>query len=69
MSSKFKNACLEISDKLSNISYDNGDASDVGNEIGIILAKYFDDNHFGWDKEGFISGLNHGISISDGTHG
>ena len=69
MSHKFKNICSEISERLSNIPYESGDASDIGNEIGIILAKYFDDNDFGWDKDGFISGLNHGISITDGTHG
>lgn len=67
--SKFKNACSEISERLGNLPYDNADMSDIGNEIGIIIAKYFDDKDFGWDKEGFISGLNHGISLTDGTHG
>ena len=46
-----------------------GDLSDVGNEIGIIIAKYFDDEDGGFDKESFLSGLNHGISLTDGTHG
>ena len=66
--SKFKNVCLEISNKLSTLHYESGDISDIGNEIGIILGKYIDENDHGWDKEGFISGLNHGISLTDGTH-
>lgn len=65
---KFKNVCLEISETLDNLPYDNADISDVGNEIGIIIAKYFDNNDFGWDKDEFIYGLNHGISLTDGTH-
>jgi hypothetical protein len=67
--SKFKNVCSEISERLSNLPYDNADISDVGNEIGIIIAKYFDDKDVGWDRHGFIDGLNHGISLTDGTHG
>jgi len=66
--SKFKNVSLEISNKLSTLQYEWGDISDIGNEIGIILGKYIDENDHGWDKEGFIAGLNHGISLTDGTH-
>ena len=43
-----------------------GDLSDVGNSIGIVIAKYFDKDI--GDKEDFLAGLNHGISITDGTH-
>ena len=48
---------------------DMGELSDVGNEIGIVIAKYFDEEDNGFDKEAFITGLNHGISLTDGTHG
>lgn len=65
---KFKTAYLDIIDSLNNIKYDNGDASDIGNEIGIVMAKYFSDEDFGWDKDGFLSGIKHGISLTDGTH-
>ena len=41
--------------------------SDIGNEIGLIVAKYLTDSP-GWDKESFISGIKHGISLVDGTH-
>ena len=65
----FTHILNRIKTQLESVSYDNGDVSDVGNEIGIIITKYFDDKDFGWDKNGFIDGLNHGISLTDGTHG
>ena len=58
----------KISEKLSSLPYKNGDISDIGNEIGIILGNYISKEN-GWDKDSFISGLNHGISLTDGTHG
>ena len=65
---EFKKACKEISERIANLPYENGDVSDIGNEIGIVLGKYMSENSFGWEKEDFISGLNHGISIANGTH-
>jgi len=41
------------------------DLADVGNEIGIVIGKYTDDNN---TIEDFISGLRHGVSLSNGTH-
>ena len=41
------------------------DLSDVGNEIGIVIGKYTDDNN---TIEDFISGLRHGVSLSNRTH-
>jgi hypothetical protein len=64
----FKIPCKEISERLSDLPYENGDIGDIGNEIGVILGKYMKENSFGWEKEDFISGLNHGISIANGTH-
>ena len=69
MGKEFKNLRMEISETLSNLKYDNGDASDIGNEIGIILGKYIKENEMGWELDSFISGIKHGISITDGTHG
>lgn len=66
---EFKEVCTELSERLFNIPYDNGDMSDVGNEIGIIIAKYFNDEDNGLDVDSFITGLRHGISLTDGTHG
>lgn len=47
------------------LPYD-GDISDLGNEIGYIIADYFDDE--GNDLDTFIMGLKHGVSIKEGTH-
>lgn len=46
----------------------HGDLSDLGNEIGIIIGQYTNDK-MGYEKDDFVSGIRHGISISDGTHG
>jgi hypothetical protein len=43
------------------------DLSDLGNEIGIALAKRISKN-LGYDLESFISGVKHGVSLIDGTH-
>jgi len=44
-----------------------GDLSDLGNEIGIVIGQYTNDK-MGYEKDDFVSGIYHGISISDGTH-
>lgn len=61
--SDFKKVCKEISERLSNLNYGQGDSSDIGNEIGIVLSEYLVDGSFGWEKDDFISGLNHGINL------
>jgi len=63
---KFEVINKELVDTLSNLKYKNGDLSDIGNEIGIIIAKHFDDVN---DLDGFICGVKHGVSLTDGTHG
>ena len=60
---KLKKVCLEISERLSNLPYDDGDGSDIGNEVGIIIAKHFSEDH-GWDMNGFLFGVNHGIDLT-----
>ena len=65
---EFKEVCTELSKRLSNIPYNNADMSDIGNEIGIIIAKYFNNEDNGWDVDSFTTGLRHGISLIDGTH-
>ena len=47
----------------------NGDLSDLGNDIGLNIGDYVNNNVLGYEKEDFIHGLKHGISIIDGTHG
>jgi len=60
----FDEVVQEIMVQLASIDYE-GDLSDIGNEIGIVIAKYFDEENT--DKD-FIHGLKHGISLTDGTH-
>jgi hypothetical protein len=59
----------ELSSALSEVQYVQGDLSDIGNEIGIIIGKYINKKEMGFELEDFITGLKHGISITDGTHG
>lgn len=58
----------EIKQDIIQALYDSpiSDLPDIGNEIGIIIGKYIDDNNTIND---FIHGLRHGVSLSNGTHG
>jgi len=60
----FKKILKEISENLNNVAYEYGDYSDIGNEIGFVLGKTITKD----ELEDFLSGLRHGISLSDGTH-
>lgn len=64
-----KHITEELSMVLQNLHYQSGDMSDIGNEIGIVIAKYFNKNKLGFELEDFMAGLKHGISLTDGTHG
>lgn len=61
----FKKIVEKIIKNLSEIKYSNGDISDVGNEIGIAIGEHLSEKD---DLNSFISGLNHGISLKNGTH-
>jgi len=61
--SDFLLVCKEISERLSNLPYDNGDSSDIGNEIGIVLGLFLSEGSFGWEEDDFISGIKHGIDL------
>lgn len=43
------------------------DLGDLGNEIGIVIQRYFDDEP-GFNLDSFINGVKHGVSLGDGTH-
>ena len=60
----FKKILKEISENLNNVTYEYGDYSDIGNEIGYVLGKTITKDGL----EDFLAGLRHGISLSDGTH-
>jgi len=54
-----------IKTQLDNVNYDNGDVSDVGNEIGIVLGDVITTET---ELQDFITGLRHGMSLTNGTH-
>jgi hypothetical protein len=54
-----------IKTQLEKVNYDNGDISDVGNEIGIVLGEFITTEE---ELNDFITGLKHGISLTNGTH-
>jgi hypothetical protein len=65
----FEKILNELSSWLQNVTYKNGDLSDIGNEIGILLGKHIKEDTIGFEQSSLISGIKHGISLIDGTHG
>ena len=68
---EFKRIAKDIILQLAAIDYDTGDLSDIGNEVGIAIARFTmrkDAKEKGFDIDNFIIGLEHGISLQDGTH-
>jgi len=41
------------------------DISDLGNMVGIVIARHFDEGN---TRDDFEAGIDHGISLTDGTH-
>jgi hypothetical protein len=62
MKNKFEAVKKEIIKQLANCTY-QGDSSDLGNEIGVVIGKLSKE-----EVRDFKFGLDHGISLSDGTH-
>jgi hypothetical protein len=63
----FQSILWKVSEQLQNVQYDNGDISDLGNEIGISVGKGVE-NMTENEISIFISGIRHGISLTNGTH-
>jgi len=61
----FKHILNRIKTQLDNVNYDNGDVSDVGNEIGIVLGEFITTKS---ELQDFITGIRHGMSLTNGTH-
>lgn len=64
---EFRDVFEQLCQTFSEIKYDNGDISDVGNEVGFALGKALTDLKEDEIKT-FILGLKHGISLTNGTH-
>jgi hypothetical protein len=63
----FRKTITDICIKLPTIPYDNGDISDIGNEIGIAVGIVIE--HMTQEEiNDFISGFRHGVSLTNGTH-
>jgi hypothetical protein len=57
---------LSLSERIFEVKY-NGDISDLGNEIGFVLGNVITDLRKG-EITDFMHGLQHGISLTNGTH-
>ncbi len=63
----FKMVAKSVSDHMVNLKYDNGDLSDIGNEIGFSIGQSL--KNMSQDEiDDFISGFKHGVSLTNGTH-
>ena len=60
-----RRALMVVSDSL----VDWNDMGDVGNAIGYAVGMQIDYSDPAMDKESLLSGIDHGISLADGTHG
>ena len=63
--SEFTHILNQLCEHLESVRYEDGDLSDVGNEIGIVLGRYIDKEQ---DLKDFIQGIRHGISLTNGEH-
>jgi 2-keto-4-pentenoate hydratase/2-oxohepta-3-ene-1,7-dioic acid hydratase in catechol pathway len=63
----FQRTLKLITSKLDNVPYNNGDISDIGNEIGIAVGSILE-NISEEEINNFISGFRHGVSLTNGTH-
>lgn len=64
---EFRDIFEQLCQTFSEIKYNNGDISDVGNEIGYALGKVLENLQEDEIKD-FIHGIRHGISLTNGTH-
>ena len=72
MNEEFKKAREEVLNQLESAEFMETlelkcDLGDIGNEIGIAISKHFSEES-GFNKNSFIAGIRHGISLTDGTH-
>lgn len=56
-----------LEEKVEKVQYE-GDISDFGNEVGYVLGKHVIANMDETQIRDFIHGLQHGISLTNGTH-
>ncbi len=59
----FTHILNRIKTQLDEVNYDNGDMSDIGNEIGLVLGEFITTES---ELQDFIHGIRHGISLTNG---
>lgn len=64
----FSAICKGVAAHLEVVPYNNGDLSDLGNEVGLALGKMLE-KMSGEEMRTFVMGFNHGVSLTNGTHG
>jgi len=64
---EFQKVLNGLSNELTKVPYQNGDLSDIGNEVGFILGGLLSDMNQE-EITDFIHGFKHGVSLTNGTH-
>ena len=64
---EFKEILTILASRLEEVDYQNGDISDVGNEIGFQLGSILPEMTEEEIRD-FIHGFRHGISLTNNTH-
>lgn len=59
-----KDLIASLVETLDKPTYCSADISDIGNEVGIIVGKYIDENIMGYEYSSFIHGIEHGLSFT-----
>lgn len=64
---KFEEVLDQVVNNFKEIKYNNGDISDLGNEVGYAIGTVLP-NMTEEEIKDFIFGIKHGISLTNGTH-
>jgi hypothetical protein len=64
---EFQEVLNKLGAGLTKVPYQNGDLSDIGNEVGFILGSLLP-NMNEEEIRDFIQGFRHGVSLTNGTH-
>jgi len=64
---EFQEVLNKLGAGLTKVPYQNGDLSDVGNEVGFILGSILPKMNEEEIRD-FIMGFRHGVSLTNGTH-
>lgn len=63
--SEFTHILNQIKEHVEKVQYENGDLSDIGNELGVVLGRYIETEE---EFKDLVTGLRHGISSINGIY-